>query len=142
MVDEATTRPRTPRAAGNDELLRFALKLDGTVSGLVAALSMLGASALDALLGLPAWLHWAQGVFLTLYAAVLWYAGTRPAVIRAIGVSAVVLNAVWAAGCLAIIAVGKAWFPITPFGYAYVVFLGVAVMVFGALQYAGLERAK
>ncbi|MFD5393206.1 hypothetical protein ACFWJW_02965 [Streptomyces sp. NPDC127097] len=141
MMDETTNRPGISGSAGNDELLRFALKLDGTVSGLVAALSLLGARALDPLLGLPTWLHWAQGGFLAVYAAALWYAGTRPAVIRPIAVSAVLLNAVWAVGCTAIIAAGRAWFPLTPFGDAYVGFIGVAVMVFGAMQWAGLGRA-
>ncbi|WP_329142541.1 hypothetical protein OIU91_02760 [Streptomyces sp. NBC_01456] len=139
---EVTKRSGTSAAAGNDTLLRFSLKLDGIVSGLVAALSLLGASALDPLLGLPAWLHWAQGAFLAVYAAGLWYAGTRPAVIRWIAVSAVVLNAVWAVGCIAIIAAGRSWFPVTAFGYAYVGFIGIAVTVFGAMQYAGLGRAR
>ncbi|MGW3014325.1 hypothetical protein ACWC9R_36685 [Streptomyces sp. NPDC001219] len=142
MLDETTTRRGTLRPAGSDDLLRFALKLDGTVSGLVAALSLLAATPLESLLGLPAWLHWAQGGFLALYAAALWYAGTHQAVIRTIGVSAVALNAVWAVGCIAIIAAGTSWFPITPFGYAYIAVLGVAVVVFGALQYAGLKRAR
>ncbi|MEU8686626.1 hypothetical protein [Streptomyces sp. NPDC048611] len=142
MLDETTTRRGTLRPAASDDLLRFALKLDGTVSGLVAALSLLAATPLESLLGLPAWLHWAQGGFLALYAAALWYAGTHQAVIRTIGVSAVSLNAVWAVGCVAIIAAGTSWFPITPLGYGYVAFLGVAVVVFGALQYAGLKRAR
>ncbi|TJZ57258.1 hypothetical protein FCH28_07425 [Streptomyces piniterrae] len=135
-------RSGTRGAANNDALLRFALKLDGTVSGLVAALSLLGARALDPLLGLPSWLHWAQGGFLAVYAAGLWYAGTRPAVIRWIAAGAVVLNAIWAVGCIAIIAAGPAWFPITVLGDAYVGLIGLAVMVFGAMQYAGLGRAR
>ncbi|MFJ3955829.1 hypothetical protein ACIPXV_38330 [Streptomyces libani] len=142
MTNETTARPAVPGSAGNDELLRFALKLDGTVSALVAALSLLGARALDPLLGLPTWLHWAQGAFLAIYAVALWYAGTRPAVIRSIAVSAVLLNTVWAVGCIAIIAAGRSWFPLTPFGVAYVGFIGVAVLVFGSMQYAGLERVR
>ncbi|WP_432093315.1 hypothetical protein [Streptomyces sp. bgisy100] len=142
MVHESTAAPyRHVRQSGDDGLLRFSLKLDGTVSGLVAALSLLGAGMLDPLLGLPTWLHWAQGAFLTVYAAGLWYAGTRPDVLRPVAVSAVLLNAVWAVGCAAIIAAGPAWFPITLLGNAYVGFIGIAVVVFGAMQYVGLKRA-
>ncbi|MBL1097930.1 hypothetical protein [Streptomyces coffeae] len=120
-------------------LLRLALKLDGAVSGAVAVLSLLGARPMDGLLGLPAWLHWAQGGFLAVYAAALWYAATRPRVIRWIAVGAVVLNVVWAVGCLALATAG--WFPVTDLGTLYIGFIGIAVVVFAALQVAGLRRA-
>lgn len=126
-------------AAGDEFLLRFALKLDGAVSGLVAALSLLGARMLDEALGLPAWLHWGQGAFLAVYAGALWYAATRRAVVRPIAVAAVVLNVVWAVGCVALLTAG--WFAITAAGVCYVGFIGVAVLVFAALQVAGLRRA-
>ncbi|MEV5123405.1 hypothetical protein AB0K49_11415 [Streptomyces decoyicus] len=146
MVDEQAGlqagRLSAVESASNDALLRFSLKLDGTVSGLVAALSMLGARTLDSLLGLPLWLHWAQGGFLAVYAAGLWYAATHPAVMRPIAVAAVVLNAVWAVGCAAILAAGASWFPLTPLGGGYVGFIGIAVVVFGAMQYAGLRRVE
>ncbi|WP_431999177.1 hypothetical protein [Streptomyces sioyaensis] len=123
----------------NESLLRFALKTDGVVSGLVAVLSLLGARSLDGMLGLPAWLHWGQGAFLAVYAAALWYAATRQTVIRWVAVSAVVLNAVWAVGCVALLTAG--WFETTTLGICYVGFIGVAVVVFGSLQVAGLRRA-
>ncbi|MFJ9472947.1 hypothetical protein [Streptomyces caniferus] len=123
----------------NECLLRFALKTDGAVSGLVALLSLLGARDMDRMLGLPAWLHWGQGAFLAVYAAALWYAATRRTVVRRIAVAAVVLNAVWAVGCAALLTAD--WFAITPLGMCYVGFIGVAVLVFGALQVAGLRRA-
>ncbi|MGW2740978.1 hypothetical protein [Streptomyces sp. NPDC001450] len=141
MVDDTTNRCSAVGSAANDALLRFSLKLDGTVSGLVAALSLLGARTLDSALGLPAWLHWAQGAFLAVYAVGLWYAATRPAVIRPIAVAAVVLNAVWAVGCAAVLAAGASWFPLTLLGDGYVGFIGIAVVVFGSMQYAGLRRA-
>ncbi|WP_432585038.1 hypothetical protein ABVG11_02490 [Streptomyces sp. HD1123-B1] len=138
---EETDRFSTVGSAPDDTLLRFSLKLDGVVSGGVAALSLLGARTLDPLLGLPVWLHWAQGAFLAVYAAGLWYTATRPAVIRSIAVAAVVLNVVWAVGCAAILAAGASWFPLTLLGGGYVGFIGVAVVVFGSMQYAGLRRA-
>ncbi|WP_433858353.1 hypothetical protein [Streptomyces kronopolitis] len=143
MVARDDIRADGPRGhaatAGNEGLLRFALKLDGAVSGLVAALSLLGARMLDEALGLPAWLHWGQGAFLAVYAAALWYAATRPAAVRPIAVAAVVLNVVWAVGCGALLTAG--WFAITGLGICYVGLIGVAVLVFASLQVAGLRRA-
>ncbi|MCZ1005946.1 hypothetical protein [Streptomyces lydicus] len=141
MAAEQAGRPGVVGSAPNDALLRFSLKLDGTVSGLVAALSLLGARTLDSLFGLPVWLHWAQGAFLAVYAAALWYAATHPAVMRPIAVAAVVLNAVWAVGCAAILTAGASWFPLTALGGGYAGFIGIAVVVFGSMQYAGLRRA-
>ncbi|MGW8554626.1 hypothetical protein [Streptomyces tubercidicus] len=140
MVDVQGGRLGAVGSAANGALLRLSLKLDGSVSGLVAALSLLGAGTLDSLLGLPVWLHWAQGAFLAVYAVGLWYAATHPAVMRPIAVAAVVLNAVWAVGCAAILAAGASWFPLTPLGGGYVGFIGIAVVVFGSMQYAGLRR--
>ncbi|MEV6565506.1 hypothetical protein [Streptomyces kronopolitis] len=143
MVARDDIRADGPRGhaatAGNEGLLRFALKLDGAVSGLVAALSLLGARMLDEALGLPAWLHWGQGAFLTVYAAALWFAATRQVAVRPIAVAAVVLNIVWAVGCGALLTAG--WFAITGLGSLYVGFIGVAVLVFASLQVAGLRRA-
>ncbi|MCL7495245.1 hypothetical protein M8I34_28150 [Streptomyces sp. MCA2] len=141
MVEEKAGRLRAVGSASNDALLRFSLKLDGTVSGVVAAFSLLGARTLDSLLGLPVWLHWTQGAFLAVYAAGLWYGATHPAVTRPVAVAAVVLNAVWAVGCAAILAAGTSWFPLTPLGGGYAGFIGIAVVVFGSMQYAGLRRA-
>ncbi|WP_260634604.1 hypothetical protein [Streptomyces angustmyceticus] len=145
MVDELTGLPDgrlgARGSAPDDGLLRFSLKLDGTVSGLVAALSLVGARTLDSLLGLPVWLHWAQGAFLAVYAVALWYGATHPAVMRPVAVAAVVLNVVWAVGCAAILAAGTSWFPLTALGGGYAGFIGIAVVVFGSMQYAGLRRA-
>lgn len=141
MVDEQAGRLSVMGSASDDALLRFSLKLDGTVSGLVAAVSLLAARTLDSLFGLPVWLHWTQGALLAVYAAGLWYAATHPAVMRPIAVAAVVLNAVWAVGCAAILAAGASWFPLTALGGGYAGFIGIAVVVFGSMQYAGLRRA-
>lgn len=140
MASTPIVAPHQAERSEKEKLLRFALKLDGVVSGLVAALSLLGARALDPVLGLPAWLHRSQGVFLAVYAAGLWYGATRPTVVRPIAVSAVVLNAVWAVGCVALLVAG--WFPVTVAGNLYVGFIGIAVVVFGSLQLAGLLRAR
>ncbi|MEV7469130.1 hypothetical protein AB0O20_21870 [Streptomyces kronopolitis] len=142
MVARDDMRAAGPSAgagtAGSGAVLRLALKVDGAVSGLVAALSLLGARMLDEALGLPAWLHWGQGAFLAVYAAALWYGATRETVVRPIAVAAVVLNVVWALGCAALLTAG--WFAITVLGVCYVGFIGVAVLVFASLQVAGLRR--
>jgi hypothetical protein len=127
-----TTTTSTPTS-----LLRPALRLDAVVSGLNGAAYLLAAPALADLLGLPTPVLRGLGVFLLVFAALVWAVGDRPA---APAVRAVVAgNLLWTAGSLAVVAAGLG----TPstVGAVWIVLQAVVVAAFAVAQAAGLRRS-
>jgi hypothetical protein len=117
----------------NDEsTLRLVLKLDAVASAGLGAVGAIGGSLLDSTLGLPAALLHGLGAFLLVWAAFVWWVGTRPAVPR-LGVIAVVEgNAVWSAASIALVALD--WFTPTTAGAAIALAQAAAVAALAALQ--------
>jgi hypothetical protein len=127
-------------ASGNDGLLRLALRADALASGGIGLLAVVGASALEGLLGVPSALLWPTGAALVLWAAALWAAAARPIVSRAAAWTIVALNALWVVDSLATVAIG--WLPLTGLGSAFMVAQAVAVGLFAEAQVVGLRRAR
>jgi hypothetical protein len=119
--------------------LRRSLQLDGIASGITGVLLVVGAGPVSALIGLSApGLARAVGALLTLYAAaLLWNAG-RARVSRAETRAAVVLNAVWVVGSIALIELG----PLTMLGNLAVAAVALAVLAFAILEIVGLRRLR
>ena len=120
--------------------LRTALTADAIVSGGVAALQLTFASWLSELLMLPRAQLVESGVFLVAY-AVLLVVLARSARVPSTVVGVIVLgNIAWAAGCLGLLA-ADALAP-SRFGVAFVLVQAVAVVVFAALEYVGLNASE
>lgn len=118
-------------------LLRLALRVDAVVSGLNGAAYLLLAGPLSDLLGLPAGVLRGVGVFLLVYAAVVWLVGSRPA---APAVRAVIAgNLLWTAGSIAVV-VADLGTP-TVIGAVWLVLQAAVVAAFAVLQLAGLRRS-
>lgn len=120
-------------------LLRRALLADAVVSGAVAALQLLATDALASLLGLPAALLTATGLFLVAYTGLLAWLASRRRMPAWLVATIVVGNVGWAAGGVALLAAGSS--APTALGAAFVVLQVVAVLAFAALEYLGLRRS-
>ena len=119
--------------------LRHSLRLDGIASGLTGALLLFGAGPVSALIGLstPSVARMI-GAGLVLYAAaLLWNAG-RARVSRVETVAAVVLNAGWVLGSIALIELGV----LTTLGNVAVAAVALAVLGFAVLEIVGLRRLR
>jgi hypothetical protein len=119
--------------------LRQSLRLDGIASGLTGAVLLFGAGPVSALIGLSTpGVARVVGAGLVLYAAaLLWNAG-RARVSRAETVAAVVLNAGWVLGSIAVIELGG----LSPLGNVAVAAVAAAVLGFAILEVVGLRRSQ
>jgi hypothetical protein len=120
-------------------LLRFALLGDAAASGATGLLLAAGAGPLAPLLGLPGPLLRGAGLALLAYAAVVAWLGTRDAPPRAAVLAVVVVNLLWAADSLLLLALGPA--APTGLGVAFVLAQALVVLGFAAAQAAGLRGA-
>jgi hypothetical protein len=131
-----------PGAADQDggRLLRQSLKLDAAASGALGVLLAAGGAVLDELLDIPAEVLVPVGGFLVVYAASLWFLGTRARVSRPAVWMVVVGNLLWAAA--SVVAAAAGWWSPTATGIAVVLAQAAAVVVFAELQFTGLRRSR
>jgi hypothetical protein len=118
-------------------LLRFALTLDGVVTGAMGVAFLAGAGLLDGRLGLPAGLIAAVGAFLAVYGTLVLRLAQRP--VRAAVVAVIAANAVWAVDTL--LALALDWHEPTLAGQLVIAVQAVGCAGFAALQSLGLRRA-
>ena len=128
-----TATAALPRGRG---LLPVALRVDSVVSAANGAAYLLGAGALDSLLGLDAGLLRAVGAFLLLYAAFVWWVSGRPTARTVWPV--IEANIAWTHASFVVIAAG--WFSPTTGGSVWVALQALVVGGFAALQYRGLRQ--
>jgi hypothetical protein len=117
--------------------LRRALLADAVMSGAAGLLMLLGAEVLAPLLGLPTALLRYAGLALIPFVAFVAYVGTRERLAPTSVWAVIVINTLWAAGSLLLLA----WLAPTLLGYVFVVAQATAVAVFGELQFIGLRRS-
>lgn len=127
--------------------LRRALRLDALATGAVGALMLLAAGTVVGdgrpfvrMLGMPLAVLVSVGLFLIVYAAFVWIVGTRRRVSRPGAWVAVVINVLYALGCVVAVAAGL--FPLTALGVAFVLAQAAAVALFAGLQFLGLRRSR
>jgi hypothetical protein len=134
-----STKETDMNALHPSNTLKFALALDAAGSLALAALQLAVPAPLARTLLLPQPLLIATGVFRCAYAALLLWMCQR-AVLPAWLVRLVIVgNVGWAVGCLALPLAGL----VEPamWGWDYLVFQTLAVLLFAALQLAGLVRS-
>ncbi|HYH44089.1 MAG TPA: hypothetical protein VEG34_00255 [Thermoanaerobaculia bacterium] len=124
---------------GTSTFLRRALVADAAISGATSLLMILGAEALQGLLGLPAALSRSAGLVLLPFVALLVWLATRERAPRAGVWTVIEINALWVIGSLLLVLSG--WVALTGLGSAFVLLQAVAVAGFAAVQYVGLRRA-
>jgi hypothetical protein len=119
--------------------LRRALLADAIFSGASAALLTFGAGELAPLTHLPETLLRETGLFLVLYAALVGWLGTRPAMPKALVVVVIAGNAAWTLASIALLFSGA----VTPnlLGEVLVAAQAIAVGALAELQYIGLRRS-
>lgn len=120
-------------------LLRQALLADAVTTGACAALMIVGAGALEGLLGLPAALLRGAGLVLVPFVALVAALGLRERVSR-LGVMAVIgSNALWTVDSILLLLSG--WVAPTAAGTAFVLAQAAVVAILAELQFVGLRRS-
>jgi hypothetical protein len=132
-----TPLPTRPFDDSTDSLLRFAMRLDATLSGLIGLFIALMADALSALTGLSSIAEFSGGALLVLGGLAVYGLAAAPD-LRRVGVGLVVGNAVLAAAALVVVAVGA--LPLTAAGIAATLATGGYFALMGYLQYLGVRR--
>lgn len=111
---------------------------DAASCAVTGALQLGATGALAGLTRLPAPLLVATGAFLLAYAAAAGLMAARAVPPRRLIGLVIVGN--WAAGCVALLAIGGA--AITPLGWAWVLAQAATVVVLAELQWVGLRRSR
>jgi hypothetical protein len=132
-----TPLPSRPFDDSTDSLLRFAMRLDATLSGLVGLFIALLADSLAALTGLSSVTEFSGGALLVLGGLAVYGLAAAPD-LRRVGVGLIVGNIVLAVAVLAVLAVGA--LPLTAAGVAATLATGGYFALMGYLQYLGVRR--
>lgn len=123
----------------NAPLLRLVMKLDALTCAVAGALSLVASLALDEdVLGISATALGIIGLFLLVYAPLVWLAGSRPVLNRSAVWAVVAANSVWVV--LSIMTLFAGWFDLTGLGIALVIIQAVAVLGFAYMQLSELRR--
>ena len=132
-----TPLPTRPFDDSTDSLLRFAMRLDATLSGLVGLFIALLADSLSALTGLSSVAEFSGGALLVLGGLGVYGLAAAPH-LRRVGVGLIVGNVVLAVAVLVVVAVGA--LPLTAAGIAATLATAGYFALMGYLQYLGVRR--
>ena len=140
MTDQIAATSRGTHLEGSDHFLRLALKLDAVVTGLNGAAYLSAASVLADVFDMSPTLLREVGMFLVVFAVVVWVVGSRSVVSRPATVLVVLVNAGWVAASVAAATAGLD----SPSTVAQVWMVAQAAVValFAALQVEGLRRQR
>jgi hypothetical protein len=120
-----------------DSLLRFAMRLDATLSGLVGLFIAAAADPISSLTGLSSIAEYGVGAFLVLGGFAVYALAGVPDLRRA-GVGLIAGNVLLAVAALVVVAVGA--LPLTATGVAATVATSGYFALMGYLQYLGVRR--
>ena len=121
-------------------LLRRTLLADGLVGIATAAQLLLLADWLSGLLALPRELLLGAALALLPLAVFLLWLSRRESLSRAAVYTVIGMNALWVVHSLLLLLSG--WVTPSLFGYAFVIFQAVVVLVFIELEWIGLKRSQ
>ena len=133
----ATTAPATP--AAKDAVLRFAMRLDAVLTGLVGVGGLAIAPRLAELTGTTVTTEYALGVFFVAYGATVFALTLLPSV-RSAGIGVMIANVVYTVAAVGVVLAGV-W-PLTTLGVVFTLGSGVYTLVMADLQYLGLRRMR
>jgi choline-glycine betaine transporter len=127
--------PTRPLYDSTDSLLRFAMRADATLTGLLGLAIAFAADPLSRMTGLTSFQEYALGGVFVFYGLVV-FSLAAPLNLRRVGTAVVVANLV----STILAAVAAAVLPLTAFGVAVTLATGAYTLVFAALQYLGVRR--
>jgi hypothetical protein len=131
-VSGLTTRPLYD---STDSLLRFAMRADATLTGLMGLVAAFFADPLSSVTGLSSGQEYSMGAFFVLYGLAVFSLAALPNP-RRVGIGVVVANIVYT---LAAVVAAEA-VPMTTTGVAAMLASAVYTAVFAGLQYLGVRR--
>jgi hypothetical protein len=126
-----------PLSDSTDSLLRFALRLDATLTGLGGLVIAAVAGPLASLTGLTATHAYVLGAAFVLYGAVVYGLAARPS-LRTVGVGVIAANVVCTVAAVAVVETHV--FPLTQAGVIGMLACALYTAVFAVLQYLGVRR--
>jgi hypothetical protein len=132
-----TPLPLRPFEDSTDSLLRFAMRLDATLSGLVGLLIAAAADPISSLTGLSSIAEYGVGAFLVLGGLAVYTLAGVPD-LRRTGVGLIVANVMLAVATLVVVVVGA--LPLTATGVVATLATGGYFALMGYLQYLGVRR--
>jgi hypothetical protein len=131
-----TTRPLS---SSTDALLRFALRADATITGVVGLIGAAFANPLSRMSGLSPTTEYLLGAAFVMYGVVVYYLAALPS-LRTVGIAVSIANVLCTVATLAIVMTDVA--PLTPAGVAMTFVMGAYTAFFAYLQYLGVRRLR
>ena len=128
-----------PLADSTDSLLRFAMRLDATLTGFVGLMIAVAADPLSSLTGLSSIAEYGIGASFVLYGLVVFALAAALDLYRA-GIGVVIGNAVFTVAAVVVAAADA--LPLTQTGIAATLASGVYTALIGYLQYLGVRRLR
>ena len=132
-----TATATRPLSDSTDSLLRFALRLDATLTGLLGLGIAAMADPMARMTGLTAVQEYIVGSAFVLYGLGVYALAAAPDV-RRVGIALAAFNTVGTVGFIAIATAGV--LPLTGAGVAVALACSVYTAVFAVLQYLGVRR--
>jgi hypothetical protein len=126
-----------PLADSTDSLLRFAMRLDATATGLAGLLIAAAADPLSSLTGLSSVAEYGVGAFFVFYGLVVYVLAAVPDLRRA-GIGVAIANIVLTVAAIIVVAADA--LPLTAAGIAATLASAVCTALMGYLQYLGVRR--
>jgi hypothetical protein len=133
------TTTALPTTAAKDAFLRFAMRLDAVLTGLMGIGGVALAPRIAELSGTTPAIEYSVGAFFIAYGVAV-YGLSLTAHVRMPGVVVVIGNVVYTAAVIAIVLAGV-W-PLTTMGVVLTLGSGVYTLVMADLQYLGLRRLR
>lgn len=124
-----------PLSDTNDSLLRFAMRADATLTGLMGLAVAVAADPVSRLTGLSSGQEYSMGAFFVLYGLAVFSLAALPNLRRA-GIGVVAANLVYTVAAI----VAAELVPMTSIGVAATLASGVYTLAFAGLQYLGVRR--
>jgi hypothetical protein len=131
-----TTRPLS---SSTDALLRFALRLDATITGIAGLAGAALADPLSRLTGLSPTTEYLLGAAFVVYGLVVYSLAALPS-LRAVGIAVSTANALCTVATLVIVVADAA--PLTTIGIAATLATGIYTAFFAYAQYLGVRRLR
>lgn len=131
-ISGTTTRPLSD---STDSLLRFAMRADATLTGLMGLAVAVAADPISELTGLTSAQEYSSGAFFVLYGLAVFGLAALPNLRRA-GIGVVTANLVYTVAAI----IAAELVPMTAIGVAATLASGVYTLAFAGLQYLGVRR--
>jgi hypothetical protein len=128
-----------PTTTARDSFLRFALRLDAVITGVMGAVCAAIVPQLSSLSGLSTRTEYALSAFFVVYGVTVFGLSLQSSVRRP-GIGVIFANLLYTAAALVVVLAGV-W-PLTTTGIVLTLGSGVYTLVMADLQYLGLRRMR